>query len=211
MAKVKLSTVLNREGHLDSNIIASSILINELEVCGFVNSCSVLDSVNQTYSGAIESLNSLISKSVPREVVTSNYLCQVVEYATGKEVLQQFNATPIFNSIRLEQVEGSYNLENLYIPSLIHNRLYKQIKARFGTGMIVSQSDINKAKFPKNITESEGKAMYKTKESDILLLDRDGFVKSVAQELLVLCRYVHTISGALCYTKYSLDEVYIEE
>lgn len=211
MAKVKLSTVLNREGHIDSNFIASSTLIQELEVCGFINSCLVMDSLNQTYNGTIESLNSLISKSAPREVVTSDYLCQVVEYTNGKEGLMQFTATPIFYSIRLEKEEHSYNVENLFVPSLTKNKLYREIKARIGTGKVVSQIDINKAKFPKNITESEGKAMYKTKESDILLLDRDGCVKSVAQDLLVLCRYVHTISGALCYTKYSFDEVYIEE
>jgi hypothetical protein len=211
MAKVNLKEKLLESKQVSSNIIVSSVLLDKLEVYGYVNSCRAKDMLSipkNSYSTA--SLNGIVNKSPASEIVCSNFIYQVIAYYDGKQNTSMGLSSPIYKSLSINSEQMKYNLEDLYIPSLLSNTLYIKIKARIGTGVTVTDSIIKKNSFPENIIAEDSKAMFIAEEGAILLKNKDGEIRSIGEEVLVVCRYLHPESGIMCYTQFSLDELFVE-
>ena len=58
----------------------------------------------------------------------------------------------------------------------------------------------------------DGKAMMPIHKGDILCQHIiDNSTKSIGQELLAVCRYIHSATGRMCYTQYGLDELTVKD
>lgn len=209
MNRITLEEYLKKKHALHSGMTAKSKLIGRLEIYGFVNACVDTDMYYETYAGLY--LNGVVNKEPHRQIVLSNYIYQVSSHVAGKDVVEAGIATPVFKSLRLSESAECYNVEDLHIPSLCGNSLYREIKRRCGQGVIINESKMKKAKFPSHITVQDGKAVYNAPEGHVQLLDADGEVKSVGENVMAVCRYVHETTGAMCYALYNLNEVYDDD
>ena len=211
MAKITLNDMLLKSNQLASNIIVSSVLIKKLEVYGYVNSCSVENMLHLPKdSMARVRVNGIVNKSPVSEIVCSNYIYQVITYFDSKQASTVDISSPIYNSLYINKKQTKLNLEDIYIPSLLSNPIYRKIKARIGTGVVVTESMIHKSGFPKNIIAEDSKAMFVAEEGTILLKDKEGDIRSIGEEILAVCRYLHPETGTMCYTQLSLDELFVE-
>ena len=203
--------MLLKSNQLASNIIVSSVLIKKLEVYGYANSCkaeNMLNIPNNTWAKI--GVNGIVNKSPISEIVCSNYIYQVITLSDGKQASTVGIPSPIYNSLYINKKQTKLNLEDIYIPSLLSNPIYRKIKGRIGTGVLVTDSLIQKGGFPKNIIAEDNKAMFIAEEGTFLLKDKEGDIRSVGEEILAVCRYLHPETGTMCYTQYSLDELFIE-
>ena len=48
-------------------------------------------------------------------------------------------------------------------------------------------------------------------EKHIQIIDKDGEIKSIGENIIVVCRYLHTETGTMCYTQYNLNEVFVDD
>lgn len=209
MYRITLEDYLKREKVISSGMIVKSNLIERLEIYGFINACADEDMYNEDYAGLI--LNGIVNKETKHQIVLSNHLYQVSYHFCGKELKQEGMVIPIFQSLEYSQQESQYNVENLYVPSLIGKQLYRKIKSRFGNGVTVSDYELNKAKFPSHIKAVEGKAIYNAPSPHVQFVDKEGVVKSIGENIIVVCRYLHTLTGTMCYTQYNLNEVFVDD
>lgn len=209
MALITLEEQLRIKGSLNSGLIAKSNLIDKLEVYGFVNACKDKDMYEKLYTGYI--LNGIVNKEPKRQIVLSEHIYQVTTNYSGEEITREGHVTPIYQRLQICHEMKKYNVEDLRVPSLIGNKLYRKIKSRHGQGVIVTAREIEKAKFPSYITEEEGKAILSAPEGHVRCLDNDGLIKSIGENVMVVCRYLHPETGTLCYTQYNLNEVYVDD
>ncbi len=211
MAKITLKEMLAKNNRLASNIIVSSVLINRLEVYGYINSRCVEDVLflpKTSYDTV--SVNGIVNKSPVSEIVCSNYIYQVIIFYDGKKTTSIGLPTPVYKNLSISNKPTKYNLEDLYIPSLLSNPIYKKIKARIGSGVVVTERTIKNGRFPQYIVAEDNKALYIAKEGAILLEDNEGVIRSVGEEILAVCRYLHPENGTMCYTQFSLDELFVD-
>lgn len=209
MNRKTLEDYLKQNGNLQSGMIVKSNLVNKLEIYGFVNACNDEDMYNEVYAGLF--LNGIVNKEPQHQIVLSNYIHQVTLHYKGKEITQEGTTIPIFQTLKVSKSEGQYNIEDVYIPSLAGNQLYCKIKSRHGNGVSIKEFELRKAKFPSYIKESEGKAILNAPTAHIQFLDKDGVIKSIGENIMVVCRYLHTETGTMCYTQYNLNEVFIDD
>ena len=164
---------------------------------------------NDVYAGLV--LNGIVNKEPKCQIVLSNYIYQVTTHYSGKEIKREGMAIPVFQSLVVSESEGHYNVEDLYVPSLVGKQLYRKIKSRYGNGVVVREYDLEKAKFPSYIKAIEGKAILNAPKSHIQIIDKDGEIKSIGENIMVVCRYLNTETGTMCYTQYNLNEVFIDD
>lgn len=209
MNRITLEDYLKNHGSVHCGMIAKSHLIDKLEIYGFENACKDEDMYNDVYAGLI--LNGIVNKEPKRQIVLSNYIYQVTTHYSGKEITREGMAIPIFQSLVVSESEGQYNVEDLYVPSLVGRQLYRKIKSRHGNGVVVREYDLEKAKFPSYIKAIDGKAILNAPKSHIQIIDKDGEIKSIGENIMVVCRYLHTETGTMCYTQYNLNEVFVDD
>ena len=209
MKRITLEDYLKNHGSVHCGMNAKSNLIDKLEIYGFANACNDEDMYNDVYAGLI--LNGIVNKEPKRQIVLSNYIYQVTTHYSGKEITSEGMAIPIFQSLVVSGSEGQYNIENLYVPSLVGKQLYRKIKSRHGNGVVIRGYDLEKAKFPSYIKAIEGKAILNVPKSHIQIIDKDGEIKSIGENIMVVCRYLHTETGTMCYTQYNLNEVFVDD
>ena len=211
MAKITLKEKLLESKQVSSNIIVSSVLLEKLEVYGYVNSCMAEDMLHKpTNSAAFAFVNGIVNKAPASEIVCSNFIYQVITVFDGKQISSIGLTSPIYKTLCINDKQTKFNLEDLYIPSFRSNQLYRKIKARIGTGVEVTANMIRKNGFPENIIEEDSKAMFIAEEGAILLRDKEGSIRSIGEEILAVCRYLHPETGTMCYTQLSLDELFVE-
>ena len=209
MKRITLEDYLKNHGSVHCGMNAKSNLIDKLEIYGFANACNDEDMYNDVYAGLI--LNGIVNKEPKRQIVLSNYIYQVTTHYSGKEITSEGMAIPIFQSLVVSESEGQYNVEDLYVPSLVGRQLYRKIKSRHGNGVVVREYDLEKAKFPSYIKAIDGKAILNAPKSHIQIKDKDGEIKSIGENIMVVCRYLHTETGTMCYTQYNLNEVFVDD
>ena len=208
MNRINLDDYLKKSGKLYSGIIAQSKLIDKLEIVGFVNACKDED----MYEGSINlCLNGIFDMEPKSQIILSNNIYQVTTHYNGREMSRCGRTIPIFNSLVVSEAERKYKVEDLYIPSLVGNQLYRKIKSRYGSGYKVSESELRRSKFPSNIKAVDEIATLNAPASHIQLLDKDGVTKSIGENIMVVCRYLHAETGAMCYTQYNLNEVFVDD
>ncbi|MBQ8958563.1 MAG: hypothetical protein IJ057_08715 [Bacteroidales bacterium] len=211
-SRITLQEHLDKYGWLRSRMVAKSILIDEVEIYGFIN-CSkeMLDE----YKTNEYKLLGIVDKDPSRQIIQCNYIYQIIEWFDGNKAQQTGLATPIYVGLRKCVVDTEINVEELYIPDLINHKLYKDIRSRKGTGIVVTEQLVNKYKSKvwteHNILIKNGKAMMPIHKGDILCQHiMDNSIKSIGQELLAVCRYIHKTTGRMCYTQYGLDELTVK-
>lgn len=209
MNRITLEDYLKNHGSVHCGMIAKSNLIDKLEIYGFANACKDEDMYNDVYAGLI--LNGIVNKEPERQIILSNYIYQVTTHYSDKEITREGMAIPVFQSLVVSESEGQYNVEDLYVPSLVGKQLYRKIKSRHGNGVVVREHDLEKAKFPSYIKAIEGKAILNAPKSHIQIIDKDGEIKSIGENIMVICRYLHTETGTMCYTQYNLNEVFVDD
>lgn len=206
--RITLKEHLDKYGWLRSRMVAKSILIDEVEIYGFIN-CSkeMLDEYK---------LLGIVDKDPSRQIIQCNYMYQIIDWFDGNKVQQKGLVTPIYVGLQKCGVDTEINIEELYIPDLINHELYKRIRSRKGTGVVVTVQLVNKHKSKAwtehNILIKDGKAMMPIHKGDILCQHIiDNSTKSIGQELLAVCRYIHSATGRMCYTQYGLDELTVKD
>ena len=209
MDRITCEDYLKKNGSVHCGMIANSNLIDRMEIYGFVNACKDEDMYNDVYAGHI--LNGIVNKEPKHQIVLSNYIYQVTTHYRGKEITREGMAIPVFQSLVVSESEGQYNVEDLYVPSLVGKELYRKIKSRHGNGVLVREYDLEKAKFSSHIKAIEGRAILNAPKAHIHFIDKDGEVKSMAENIMVVCRYLHTETGTMCYTQYNLTEVFVDD
>lgn len=209
MNRITLEDYLKNHRNVHCGMIAKSNLIDKLEIYGFANACKDEDMYNDVYAGLI--LNGIVNKEPKSQIVLSNYIYQVTTHYSGKEITREGMAIPIFQSLVVSESEGQYNVEDLYVPSLVGKQLYRKIKSRHGNGVVVREYDLEKANFPSYIKAIEGKAILNAPKLHIQIIDKDGEIKSIGENIMVVCRYLHTETGTMCYTQYNLNEVFVHD
>ena len=209
MNRITLEYYLKNHGRIHCGMIAKSNLIDKLEIYGFTNACKDEDMYNDVYAGLI--LNGIVNKEPKCQIILSNYIFQVTTHYRGKEITREGMAIPIFQSLVVSESEGQYKVEDLYVPSLVGNQLYRKIKSRHGKGVVIREYDLEKAKFPPYIKVIEGKAILNVPKSHIQIVDKDGEIKSIGENIMVVCRYLHSETGTMCYTQYNLNEVFVDD
>lgn len=221
MAKITLKEKLEITGALPCNIIVSSTLIKELEVYGFVNSCNSKFFVNK-FRGHDKGLgglavykhdfNGIVNKDCSRLIIYSDFMYQVIDIQNGTSFGVEGRQTPIYKKLEKSTKKMELNVEKLWIPSLWTNKYYQLIKSHYGKGGVsVEEEILKKEGMPSTITAKEGKAILSVDVGAILMKDSSGEIGSIGEEILAVCRYIHTESGKLCYVIYGLDELYFEE
>ena len=45
----------------------------------------------------------------------------------------------------------------------------------------------------------------------VQLFDKNGAIKSIGENIMVICRYLHAETGTMCYTQYNLNEVFVDD
>lgn len=208
MGKITLREKLLSEGELNRNIMVSSNFIKEMEVYGFMN-CKD--------RGNILSGSSLITELDGYgdvQINSSNYIIYSFFMRQNNVV------TPIYHTIAVCSQDFDINVEELYIPaffdithynngSLITDKLYREIKSRYGTGKTVSNLEWEKAQWPSEYSLVDGKVMMHIKQGKIVFKDKYECIKSVEEETLVLCRYPQDETGEMKYMSFGLDQLFV--
>lgn len=207
MLKKTLQQQLVETGSIESGIIVSSNLIKRVEVCGFVN-------MQKADTTSLEKLLgesfSMVNKAPYHQFIMSDYLYQIRQYLRKGTFTTRGITVPIFSSLKINREKLEINIEDLIIPSLETNTTYIKIKNRYGSGVVVTDNMASNC-FPKefSITAKDGKAMLNIPIGSIICMARDGSIKSVGEEILAVCRYLDPETGNMCYTQYSLYELFI--
>ena len=209
MERITLEDYLKKNGSVRRGIMAKSNLIDKLEVYGFVNACQDKDMYNEVYAGL--SLNGIVNKEPKSQIILSNHIYQVTTHYCGKDITREGMAIPIYQKLVVSESEGRYNVEDINIPSLARKQLYRKIKSRPGKGVTVRDNDLNKAGFPPCISAIDGKAILAAPVGHVQILDKDGVIKSIGENIMAICRYLHAETGTMCYTQYNLYEVYVDD
>lgn len=140
MNRITLEDYLKNHGRVHCGMIVKSNLIDKLEIYGFANACKDEDMYNDVYAGLI--LNGIVNKEPKHQIVLSNYIYQVTTHYSGKEITREGMAIPVFQALVVSESEGQYNVEDLYVPSLVGKQLYRKIKSRLGNGVVVREYDL---------------------------------------------------------------------
>lgn len=209
MGKITLEDYLREYGSVENGLIGSSNLIDKLEIYGFVNACKDENMFDKAYAGLF--LNGIVNKDAAQQIVLSHYIYQVTTNNCGTQITQEGTITPIFHKLRVSESDEEYNIEVLHVPSLVRKQLYKNIKSRYGKGISVKKLSFDKAGLPSYFKLVEGKVMMEAQAGHVQCLDKDGVIKSIGENLIVVCRYLHSESGAMRYVQYNLNEVYIDD
>lgn len=209
MDRITLKEYLKKNGSVQSGMTVKSNLVDKLEIYGFANACKDEDMYNEVYAELI--LNGIVNKEPKCQIVLSNHIYQVTTHYSGKEITREGMVIPLFQTLVVSESEGQYNVEDFYVPSLIGKQLYRKIKSRHGNGVTVRECDLEKAKFPSCIKAIGGKAILNAPVAHIQLLDKDGVIKSIGENIMVVCRYLHAETGTMCYTQYNLNEIFVDD
>lgn len=208
MSKISLLEFLRQGGALKTSAKVSSVLLPQLEVYGFVNSVGDDNLFASTWRGLQP--NGVVNKAAYRQIVCSKYLYQILECPDGDKTAMRSSVSPIFYSVTKCLETTVVDVAELYIPSLVNDKLYRDIKARIGTGMKVSEQTLRRSSFPDYIKSVEDKAVAEIAPGTFVCNDYFGNPKSVGEEIMAVCRYLHPETGTMCYAQYGLDELYME-
>lgn len=196
MKRINLLDYLKAQKTIQNGMLVKSSLIDKLEIFGFLNDTEPENFLNNICELTIQTdgsvnLHNMIS-------IYSGFM------KTGNKAYEYYTSLSI-NDSRME-----INIENLYIPSLSRKDLYKSIRKKSNTRQITD--DLLWKKFlTTSVIAKDGSAIRVIEEGEILMKDRHGNVKSVAEDIVVICRYVNNATGLLSYTMLSINDLFVGE
>ena len=204
MIKTTLKQHLEEKGNLEKGILVSSLLIKEIEVCGFLNG---IKNFYQTEPRLLHMINSILNKAPHRMLVQSGLVHQIFEYNHGGSIISTNCIFVIYPYLSINNKAFEVELKDVHIPSLEKSCLYNDI--RRGLKRFITEDKLRRNDFPDFIKFKDNKIICEIEPGKIMCLNNDGIVRSLGEDIQVLCRYLHKETGTMCYTIYSLDELYI--
>lgn len=194
MGKQTLSDVLLSKGHLESKISADSNLVSNLEIYGFVNSAGI----HYLYGSKGLHYNLFVNLDNEDDLIISNIL-----YQGSKD--HSNIVFPIYSALSVTEKPLELPLSKLHVPSLMENTSYLPLR-RSG----YQPRDTKTPFSPKERYKKIDQEWYMLINSgEILLLDVNGKIQSVGEDIIAICRYLSKENGSIQYTKYRLDELFI--
>lgn len=189
-----LEKYFNEEKILTKGLIVESILINRLEVCGYISS-------RFPYC--------IVNKSPHSQTVTSGYLCQTMVSLTSTTTEQVEKITvPIFHSLAFCKEAFEIELSKFYIPSLADNPAYCQImKGEHRQSVYAINRMLQNS--PIALEKRDSEFIAQVPKDSILCKDKDGCIKGLGEDILAVCRYIHPETGRMHYVQYELNELFI--
>ena len=209
MAKVSLQEFFDTHLSLTNALQVSNSLISNMEVVGYINSCSDEKMLNALFNST--SLNGIANHDSRQQIVCANHLYQVLPYSNGSQLQMKGVLFPIYTSLTVADEDMKVNIVQLEIPSLHTNYFYKKIKARISEGFIVDENMLKKAKFPDTIVVEDGEAIMLVRKGATLCMNKDRQIKGIGEAILALCRYVHPATGIVNYGQFELTDLYIDD
>ena len=224
MGLITLQEYINRKGWLEWGMRVNADF-GEMIVRGFVNSSK--DMIDNTHfiRPTRPQLIGFVDKNCSNMVICSNYMYQIINWHNGEKTLQQGVVHPIYPAIHRYQNNTEVDLEQLYIPDLVTHPLYKAIRSKKEKNSFLTEQELHKYRPYKNESDrwkehgiiiNNGKAYMPVKNGDIVFHSLNGLlkpyttdssIKSIAQEILVVCRYLHEQTGQIHYALFGLDEL----
>ncbi len=200
-----LENVFNNTRMLISNISASTLLIEEMEIYGYVTD-EMVDKFGDS---------NMINLDGSNRIVCSDRIFQlqpVIENTCYGSSIKSIGITiPIFKSAKKEEEDMCIPLKQIYVPSLVSNPLYIAIRSRTKNGICeVNEYKLSKNKMPDNIIVVEKEAYYKTTVGDIICRDKYGNIKGVCNNIMAVCRYINQTTGSMNYTILPLEDIYVK-
>lgn len=208
--KITLRKKLLLDGELNRNILVSSNFIKDLEVYGYMN-CQdrrkILSGqfpIRQIPSGQNDSNSDLegdVQINSPEDWNIYSFF-----------IRQKNVVSPVYHTISVCPKDIDIDVEELCIPSLCDNKLYKEIKIRYGrVKKITSDYEWEKNRFPSEFSLVEGKVMMHLKQGNVVFKDNYDSIKSVEEYAIALCRYPLGETGEMKYVFFALDQLFYDE
>ena len=204
MIKTTLKQRLEENGCLEKGLLVSSLLIKEIEVCGFLNG---VKNFGQTDDKFLHLYNSILNKAPHRMLVRSGMVHQIFEYFDGSKISSMNCVFRIYTTLTVNESDFEMDLKDIHVPALEKSSIYRDI--RQGFQRFITDDKLRKNGFPEFIKVKEDKVVCEIAPGKILCLNKDGEIRSLGEDIQVLCRYLHPETGIMCYTIYSMDELFI--
>ena len=204
MIKTTLQQRLEENGCLEKGLLVYSLLIKEIEVCGFLNG---VKSFGQTDDKFLHLYNSILNKAPHRMLVRSGMVHQIFEYFDGSKISSMNCVFRIYTTLTVNESDFEMDLKDIHVPALEKSSIYRDIKQGFKC--LITDDKLRKNGFPEFIKVKEDKVVCEIAPGKILCLNKDGEIRSLGEDIQVLCRYLHPETGIMCYTIYSMDELFI--
>lgn len=204
MIKSTLKQHLEDNGSLEKGILVSSLLIKEIEVCGFLNGAKKFQQTSDCY---LHMYNSILNKVPHRMLVRSGMVHQVFEYYDGNGIAAKNCVFKIFPTLVVNKESFDVEMKDIHVPAFETSTFYREL--RKGYSRLVTEQKLRKNGFPDFVKVKDDKVICEVEPGRVLCLNSDGEIRALGEEIQVLCRYVHAETGTMCYTVYSLDELYI--
>lgn len=204
MIKTTLQQRLEENGCLEKGLLVSSLLIKEIEVCGFLNG---VKSFGQTDDKFLHLYNSILNKAPHRMLVRSGMVHQIFEYFDGSKISSMNCVFRIYTTLTVNESDFEMDLKDIHVPALEKSSIYRDIKQGFKC--FITDDKLRKNGFPEFIKVKEDKVVCEIAPGKILCLNKDGEIRFLGEDIQVLCRYLHPETGIMCYTIYSMDELFI--
>ena len=204
MIKTTLMQRLEENGCLEKGFLVSSLLIKEIEVCGFLNG---VKKFRQTDDKFLHLYDSILNKAPHRMLVRSGMVHQIFEYFDGSKISSMNCVFCIYTTLTVNESDFEMDLKDIHVPALEKSSIYRDI--RQGFKRFITDDKLRKNGFPEFIKVKEDKVVCEITPGKILCLNKDGEIRSLGEDIQVLCRYLHPETGIMCYTIYSMDELFI--
>lgn len=204
MIKTTLKQRLEENGCLEKGLLVYSLLIKEIEVCGFLNG---VKDFGQTDGKFLHLYNSILNKAPHRMLVRSGMVHQIFEYFDGSKISSMNCVFRIYTTLTVNESDFEMDLKDIHVPALEKSSIYRDIKQGFKC--FITDDKLRKNGFPEFIKVKEDKVVCEIAPGKILCLNKDGEIRSLGEDIQVLCRYLHPETGIMCYTIYSMDELFI--
>ncbi|MBQ2397914.1 MAG: hypothetical protein II304_12910 [Bacteroidales bacterium] len=207
--RITLQEYFNKYGEVNSGLIVKSMLIDHLEIYGFINHSKDIEFNPSNYGK--ELANIIVDKASTKQIIQSNYMYQVLNIEGHSKGF----VSPIYSRLRKSENDIEVDIKQLYIPDLINNTIYHKIRSRYKDGNQPITLQISQQRTLEKYLEisiKKEKIMVLIHKGDILCQDiGNDTIKSIGKEILVVCRYIHNLTGNTCYTLYGLNEITIED
>ena len=140
-------------------------------------------------------------------LVRSGMVHQIFEYFDGSKISSMNCVFRIYTTLTVNESDFEMDLKDIHVPALEKSSIYRDI--RQGFKRFITDDKLRKNGFPEFIKVKEDKVVCEIAPGKILCLNKDGEIRSLGEDIQVLCRYLHPETGIMCYTIYSMDELFI--
>ena len=187
MIKTTLKQRLEENGCLEKGLLVSSLLIKEIEVCGFLNG---VKNFGQTDDKFLHLYNSILNKAPHRMLVRSGMVHQIFEYFDGSKISSMNCVFRIYTTLTVNESDFEMDLKDIHVPALEKSSIYRDI--RQGFKRFITDDKLRKNGFPEFIKVKEDKVVCEIAPGKILCLNKDGEIRSLGEDIQVLCRYLRS-------------------